>query len=148
MSLLNQLISVFKFNIPKRLGRKDYLFNILQLVGATFIFAVVYMVPIIVLDTKAAHPVSIICIILGFVAMMGFNIFITISCGIARLHDLNKSGWWILLISLPQVICGVLGMDKIGHIFGYIFFGLLLLYPGTKGSNKYGETSTISIVKS
>jgi uncharacterized membrane protein YhaH (DUF805 family) len=148
MSLLNQLISFFKFNIPQRLGRKDYLFNILQLAGATFIFVVFLIVPIVLLDKKTTHSVSIICIILGCVVMMVFNIFITISCGIARLHDLNKSGWWMLLISLVQVICGVFGMDRIGHIFGYIFFGLLLLYPGTKGANKYGETSTISIVKS
>lgn len=41
-----------------------------------------------------------------------------------RLHDLNLSGWWQLMMIIP---CGQLMM------IGFIFF------KGTEGPNKYGD---------
>ena len=47
----------------------------------------------------------------------------SIAVGVRRLHDLDKSGWWLLLGLIPIV-------------------GLILLYwfcqPGTPGANQYG----------
>ena len=47
----------------------------------------------------------------------------SIAVGVRRLHDLDKSGWWLLLGLIPIV-------------------GLVLLYwfcqPGTPGANQYG----------
>ena len=44
--------------------------------------------------------------------------------GIRRMHDLNKSGWWLLISLIPYV----------NFIFGlYIVFA-----PGTHGDNQYG----------
>ena len=44
--------------------------------------------------------------------------------GIRRLHDLNKSGWWLLVGFVPYV---------------NIVFGLYVLFaPGTTGYNRYG----------
>lgn len=45
--------------------------------------------------------------------------------GIRRLHDLNRSGWWILLYGIPYA----------GPV---VFLGLFFLFPGTKGSNRFG----------
>ena len=47
----------------------------------------------------------------------------SIAVGVRRLHDLDKSGWWLLLGLIPIV-------------------GLILIYwfaqPGTPGSNRFG----------
>ena len=50
---------------------------------------------------------------------------------IQRLHDLDASGWWVLIALLPIIHPGfmILGLP----------FGLVLLFAkGTEGANKYG----------
>lgn len=42
-----------------------------------------------------------------------------------RLHDLDKSGWWMLLLCVPLV-----------NILFYIY---ILFFKGTEGPNQYGE---------
>ena len=44
---------------------------------------------------------------------------------VRRLHDVNKSGWFILLILLP--------------VIGWIWLLVLLFTEGTVGPNQYGE---------
>jgi uncharacterized membrane protein YhaH (DUF805 family) len=48
-----------------------------------------------------------------------------IALSVRRLHDTNKSGWWLLLFLLP--------------ILGFIILIVFYVLPGTVGSNKYGE---------
>ena len=45
--------------------------------------------------------------------------------GIKRLHDLNRSGWWSLLILIP-------------YLNFVIYFLLLGFIKGTDGENRYG----------
>ncbi len=47
---------------------------------------------------------------------------------IRRLHDLNKSGWWVLISFIPLV-------GWIGSIILIIWF----VGRGTEGSNRFGE---------
>ena len=49
----------------------------------------------------------------------------SIAVGVRRLHDTDRSGWWLLLILLPII----------GAIVLLIFFVL----DGTSGSNKFGS---------
>lgn len=77
------------------------------------------------------------------------------SVGFRRLHDLNRSGWWLgtlLIISFIWLVClfGILmtgseffamlgtGLAPIMLIWS---IGLLIyfIFPGTKGTNKYGS---------
>ena len=51
------------------------------------------------------------------------NILPAVAAGVRRIHDSNKSGWWILIGLIPLI-----GL--------YIF--VLLIQDGTKGKNKYG----------
>ena len=44
---------------------------------------------------------------------------------IKRLHDLNRRGWWLLLLFVPYV----------GPIAGFLFLGCM---PGTSGENYFG----------
>lgn len=62
-------------------------------------------------------------VLLSFLLIIVYGIA-TLSYGVRRLHDFDKSGWWYLLIFVP---------------FANIVMGLiLLLAPGTQGANQYG----------
>jgi len=74
--------------------------------------------------------VMIVSCVIGWIPILGWLICLalaipSITVGVRRLHDLNKSGWLYLLCLVPVV------------------GGLLLLYwfslPGTVGANQYGE---------
>lgn len=57
-----------------------------------------------------------------------YNIFIFIpgiSICVRRLHDINKSGWWILVFLIP--------------IIGIIWLIILNIKKGDVGENKYGK---------
>ena len=55
----------------------------------------------------------------------GILLFIpTIAVFIRRMHDINKSGWYIILFFIP--------------IIGWVWLLILLVTAGTKGVNKFG----------
>ncbi|WP_205480770.1 DUF805 domain-containing protein [Sphingomonas arenae] len=99
--------------------------------------------------------------ILGMVLSLASLVLIIpfIAVGVRRLHDIDRTGWWLLAPVVPYA----LGFAMIGTaVFtnpegiaasggfgvGMIFFGIGLilalvvfvftLLPGTKGSNRYG----------
>jgi uncharacterized membrane protein YhaH (DUF805 family) len=58
--------------------------------------------------------------------LYNFFIFIpSISICVRRLHDINKSGWWILLFFIP--------------IIGMIWLIILNIKKGDVGENEYGK---------
>jgi uncharacterized membrane protein YhaH (DUF805 family) len=60
--------------------------------------------------------------------MVGYSIFSIIPClavTVRRLHDIDKSGWWIFIKFIPVV--------------GTIIFLIFLATEGTYGPNYYGE---------
>ncbi len=61
---------------------------------------------------------------LGYAALSVLYIYFYIVLAVRRLHDLNKSGWLLLLILLPAV-----------NIFFILY---LLLASGTPGPNRFG----------
>jgi uncharacterized membrane protein YhaH (DUF805 family) len=58
----------------------------------------------------------------------------TVGVTIRRLHDIDKSGWWILLNLIPLV--------------GFIWSLVLMTTPGDHGDNKYGADPYAEIVES
>jgi uncharacterized membrane protein YhaH (DUF805 family) len=70
-----------------------------------------------------------IAVILGLVFLVAYLVLfvVTLSLGVRRLHDTDRSGWWYLISFVP-------------------FLSLVLLYfwvlPSTPGSNQYGPPST------
>lgn len=70
-----------------------------------------------------SHPLTIISILLGVLLYIAFMASFIIIC-IRRLHDMNKSGWLVLLIFIPLV--------------GIIFSIYIFAARGTVGSNAYG----------
>ena len=61
--------------------------------------------------------------ILSMVVMLGLLIP-SLAAGVRRLHDTDRSGWWLLIVFIPLV----------GAIVLLIFFVL----EGTKGDNRFG----------
>jgi len=48
-----------------------------------------------------------------------------LAVGVRRMHDTDRSGWWILISIIP--------------IIGQIWFIVLLCFKGTDGKNRFGE---------
>lgn len=66
-----------------------------------------------------------------------FNVITCLSLTIRRLHDLNLSGWFLLI---PMLISGIGSAAGSKSISAIVFIGMKVLYmfPGFKGKNKYG----------
>lgn len=63
-------------------------------------------------------------LLIGFAALIA-SAWFSLAQGVKRLHDLNKSGWLILLCCVP--------------IVGWVFALYMLFADGTVGPNQYGE---------
>lgn len=63
-------------------------------------------------------------VLIGFAALIG-GIWFTIAQDVKRLHDVDKSGWFIILLFIP-IINFILGL-------------YMLLADGTVGPNRYGN---------
>jgi uncharacterized membrane protein YhaH (DUF805 family) len=86
----------------------------------------------------------------AFGAVYLFLLMVGIFVGIKRLHDRDKSGWWLLLFYLvPMVlswISAILSRNGIGALFalGSLIVSIWALVElgflrGTAGPNRYGE---------
>ena len=53
-----------------------------------------------------------------------------IAVGIRRLHDIDKSGWWILVGLIP--------------VLGWIYLIYLYVQPGTSGANRFGPPRSVA----
>jgi uncharacterized membrane protein YhaH (DUF805 family) len=72
---------------------------------------------------------NVITLIVGAIVCL-IAIPVGFSVGIRRWHDLNKSGWFLLLSFSPFI-----------SIFVAIY---LIFFPGTKGPNDYGDPDSAS----
>ena len=67
---------------------------------------------------------SVLGLLIGFAALVA-SVWFSLAQGVKRLHDLNKSGWMILLCCIP--------------IVGWVFALYMLFADGTVGPNQYGQ---------
>lgn len=114
--------AVFKeliFTSAGRLNRKSYIYRSIFLslvLGIIQLILELATAAIEALELLFAVMILVLCIF-GFVA--------SIMMLARRLHDLDKSGWWMLLLFVPLV-----------NILLYIY---ILFFKGTEGPNQYGE---------
>lgn len=74
--------------------------------------------------------------IIAFLALLvlGLGLIVPgIAVAVRRLHDTNKSGWWLLLCFVPFV--------------GSIVILVFMCLEGTKGANKYGDEPVVENYK-
>jgi len=92
-----------------------------------YLFVVLVVVGMLLLDTALLghdpdDPGSLPVLTL----LAGAAFFLPIlSAGVRRLHDSNRSGWWLLIALIP--------------IVGGLIQIVLLALPGTPGPNRFGE---------
>lgn len=104
-----------------RIARLQYFFASILMCVLGLAFIALFVAGGTLLSREAGGIVSIVFIVLIYIVMLIFGVCL----GIRRLHDMNMSGWWILVLVIPGV----------GTIFGLF----MLFMPGTKAPNKYGN---------
>ena len=85
---------------------------------------------------------ALLLIIPFYLALVWVQICLTVK----RLHDLNKSGWWLVGAMAVSFVAGAItGMGDIMALVAIALNVLLLVYglwllfwPGTVGDNQYG----------
>lgn len=104
--------------IDGRINRKKYIFRSLLLWGMGCIFELcVIMSRVEQLDFMAGDlPGMVLLTIVGIPWMMLM---------VRRLHDLNRNGFWSLLVFVP--------------VASFFLFLYLCCFRGTRGRNSYGE---------
>lgn len=96
--------------------RRDYwLYSLPVLLVSLPVF--IYTNPENVVDNTALNLLSLV--------VLGFVFWASAALNVKRLHDRNKSGWWIIVTFLPVI----------GPVFVIVELGIL---DGTKGPNQYG----------
>ncbi|MDO5770375.1 MAG: DUF805 domain-containing protein, partial [Psychrobacter sp.] len=108
------------YSLNGRIGRIQYLaYGIIWGLLLSFIYAVV-----VLLGSMTGPSLSGMILMLVFILMLPFLIYMYIFLPRRRLHDLGKSGWWLLLLLVP--IANLI-------MLLYLYFG-----RGQEGFNDYG----------
>ena len=98
-----------------RARRKEYWFFVL--------FNLMIAVIMLMLDILLGIPVFYLIYVLA-------TILPNLSVSVRRLHDTNRSGWWLLISLIP--------------IVGIIVLLVFVSLEGTKGENRYGDDPIFS----
>lgn len=104
---------------PNRINRGTFLNSIVTASVTVLVCALLGFI----LDAIIFHR-AVLTIGFGAASCMTALIY-AILVSIKRLHDINKSGWWFLLILVPYV--------------DFYLFYLLYFKKGDASSNKYGK---------
>lgn len=88
-------------------------------------FAVIYGVLYAITNTMSTSSDSnVVVLIVSLLLMLAISL-ISLSINVRRWHDLNKSGWWVLINLIPIV----------GGLYSLIMLGFM---GGDQGHNSYG----------
>jgi uncharacterized membrane protein YhaH (DUF805 family) len=108
-----------------RATRREYWFFIVQLYTVFFLTAFVtgLLVAMLFPDQVESKTVDVSA---GIVILLLVVLLLIpyLSASVRRIHDHDKSGWMFMLILVPLV--------------GWIFYLIMMLTPGTDGTNGYG----------
>ena len=108
------------FTFSKRASRKEYwLFFLASLASSVF--------TLFMFALDAAYFDSLFSIRLGALRLVAllFLLIPSVAVGVRRLHDTNRSAWYLLLALIPLI--------------GSIWVIVLMCKRGDKGSNSYGN---------
>jgi uncharacterized membrane protein YhaH (DUF805 family) len=126
------------FRFQGRIGRRHYLFFFLALTP------IVVVGGFVAIAAGAGPPDNILSWIL--LAVLGITSLLVVvafaSFTVRRLHDLGASGWWLSIAPLLATLATALKSPlvwQVADIVSIAALALLLLIPGTRGRNRYGE---------
>ena len=100
----------------------------------------------------------IVRIVTGWIPGVGFIVALilllpSLSATVRRLHDTNRTGWWLLLpigLTVVTIVLGVIlaftgliflgvGIALVGSIAGFVALLVFLIQPGDSHPNQYGS---------
>jgi uncharacterized membrane protein YhaH (DUF805 family) len=112
------------FDFSGRATRREYWSFVLTFYAGIFLYLLLIgaLVP-----ADGSEPSDEFNQIVGAVSilLMLFSSIAGLSASVRRVHDHDKTGWFVLLGAIPAI--------------GWIFFLIMMLTPGTKGPNSYGS---------
>lgn len=110
------------FSYQGRINRERFIFGSLKILAASFLIAFVigFIAFFIGLVSEADGSLQTLSSALG----VAFNVAL-VMLTIRRWHDMNRSGWWVLLNFIPVV--------------NFIALIVLCCVKGTDGPNDFGE---------
>jgi len=117
--------------------------------GKYWLAVVIYLIAWIVIGGIAWSLLGVSYVLAGilFILVLLVSIVSVIAVGIKRLHDRDKSGWWLVLFYLvPAILDGIgRGLDGVGFIFSLAGLAISIwalvelgFLRGTAGPNQYG----------
>jgi uncharacterized membrane protein YhaH (DUF805 family) len=133
-----------------RASRPEYWWFVLGLIVAYIVISIVESIMGINHMVGGVYGPLMILLWLGTIVPQ-------ISVGVRRLHDTNRSGWWLLLPLIPYCLAFILGgsammsgsMTGLGVAGIFLMIGavcaiallVFMILPGTPGDNRYGPAS-------
>jgi len=91
------------------------------------LFYIILEVVLMAVNGVARHIPLINLVVAAAVFVIVLGLFIpTLAVGFRRIHDIDKSAWWLLI-----------GLIPLGGLVLLVFFCM----PGTPGSNRFGGSS-------
>ena len=126
------------FLVPSgRIGRQTWWLSNLALV-VTFFAVIFFLVSNVSLSGDIRNPLSLLQSLLNASIWVGFAILVYWWCnfalGVKRLHDTNRSAWWLLLWFMIGLIPFV--GTLIVFVWSLIWLGF---FEGDAGPNRYGD---------
>ena len=137
------------FRIEGRIGRLQYFFVLLLTIFIYFFLGILYIFGAALVDNPHLASKETYSFVMQLVSF--FASFIMFIPAIKRMHDINISGWWIVLWGAPIEVFLLLlpsigGILVVLSILAKVIFGIsLLVIKGTEGENKYGSPNLIVI---
>ena len=95
----------------------------------------------------AANGQAVVAGGMGIITLIVTLIFLVpaATVGIRRLHDIGRTGWWMLLFAVPyaawlaSIEVGTQGViAAVAFLVGSVVLVILLVQPGTAADNRYG----------
>ncbi|WP_077927929.1 DUF805 domain-containing protein [Wohlfahrtiimonas populi] len=136
INLRHEITSVFDFSFQGRYGRLNYInaVFIITLVGI-IIIGCLYFVNLMMITNNPYFLITSSKFFIALYIIAGiFLSFFMIRITVLRLHDLEKTGWFSLLLFLSVI-------PYVGVIFLSVFYIYLVSFPGKSIENKYGFPS-------
>lgn len=109
-----------QYDIKCRISRSEYWWTMLWLTFYSWAASFISLVLSLILDLSDEAFLGL------YIVLCLPLIGIIIVVNIRRIHDLDMSGWWVILLLVPLLNCAVIGM---------------CLVKGTPGPNRFGPDS-------
>ncbi len=129
------------FNFKDRAQRSEYWWFLLFSIGFSYIAN--WLIGL----SEIIAPDSIVFLLVICFACL-YLVIPCLAVTVRRLHDINRSGWWLLavfgiqLLSLIVTMMGVLTLGSVLAVLGVLGNVAILvftLFRGTVGDNRYGS---------